>query len=77
MKRLYDVDINEYKKPENESIKLQAPKKDFLRSVYDDFEVNEEDFPEFFPSESKNEYPTLQSRKGDFEYNLDEDLENE
>jgi len=55
MKRLYDIDSNEYKQKDFEQIKLQATKKDFVKSVYDDSEVNEEDFPEFFPTESRNE----------------------
>lgn len=33
MKRLYDIDIDEYKNQKNDSIKLQAPKEDFTRSV--------------------------------------------
>jgi len=35
MKRLYDIDINEYKQKDSEQIKLQAPKKDFVKSVYE------------------------------------------
>jgi hypothetical protein len=66
-----------------ESIKLQqaAPKQDFLRSVYDDFEVNKEDMPEFYPAESANQdqdyYPTLQASQGDFESDMNAELEEE
>jgi len=33
MKHMYDIDIDEYKNSNQDSIKLQAPKQDFLRSV--------------------------------------------
>jgi len=59
---------------DQESINLQqaAPKRDFLRSVYDDFEVNKEYMPEFYTAaESANQdedyYPTLKASQGDFE----------
>jgi len=58
---------------DQESINLQqvAPKQDLRRSVYDDFELNQEDMPEFYSAESANQdedyYPTLQASQGDFE----------
>jgi len=58
---------------DQESINLQqvAPKQDLRRSVYDDFELNQEDMPEFYSAESaiqdEDYFPTLRGSQGDFE----------
>jgi len=58
---------------DQKSINLQqvAPKQDLRRSVYDDFELNREDMPEFYSAESaiqdEDNYPTLRGSQGDFE----------